>query len=85
VDTLRLIDEAGARGVDVTIDQYPYTTSSSGTAALIPHRRKRQDGNGLLERLDAPAQRAKIKAAVVESIRTERGFLRNGSSCTTAV
>ena len=85
MDTLRLIDEARARGVDVTIDQYPYTASSSGTAALIPHRRKRQDGNGLLEPLDAPAQRAKIKAAGVESIRTERGFLRNGSSCTTAV
>ncbi len=28
--TLRLIDEARARGVDVTIDQYPYTASSRG-------------------------------------------------------
>ena len=73
VDTLRLIDEARARGVDVTIDQYPYTASSSGTAALIPQWAQEGGRNGLLERLDAPAQRAKIKEAVVESIRTERG------------
>jgi dihydroorotase/N-acyl-D-amino-acid deacylase len=25
-----------ARGVDVTIDQYPYTASSTGTASLFP-------------------------------------------------
>ena len=36
VDTLRLVDEARARGVDVTIDQYPYTASSTGLAALFP-------------------------------------------------
>ena len=37
VDTLRLIDEARARGVDVTIDQYPYTASSTSiAAALLP-------------------------------------------------
>ena len=36
VDTLRLVEEARARGVDVTIDQYPYTASSTGTAALFP-------------------------------------------------
>ena len=32
VDTLRLVDEARARGVDVTIDQYPYTASSTSIA-----------------------------------------------------
>ena len=37
VDTLRLIDEARARGVDATIDQYPYTASSTSIqAALLP-------------------------------------------------
>ena len=37
VDTLRLVDEARARGVDVTIDQYPYTASSTSiSAALLP-------------------------------------------------
>ena len=37
VDALRLIDEARARGVDVTSDQYPYTASSTSIAsALLP-------------------------------------------------
>ena len=37
VDTLKLIDEARARGVDATIDQYPYTASSTSIqAALLP-------------------------------------------------
>src|SRR6185369_15322853 len=36
-DALRLVDEARARGVDVTIDQYPYTASSTSvSAALLP-------------------------------------------------
>lgn len=73
VETLRLIDEARARGVDVTIDQYPYTASSTGTAALIPQWAQEGGQKALVERLDAPAQRVKIKAAVVESLRSERG------------
>ena len=36
-DMLALVDAARARGVDVTIDQYPYTASSTSVAAaLIP-------------------------------------------------
>lgn len=72
-DTLRLIDEARARGIDVTVDQYPYTASSTGTVALIPQWAQEGGQKALLERLNAPAQRVKIKAAVVESIRAERG------------
>src|SRR4030088_14476 len=37
VEPMRLIDEARARGVDATIDQYPYTASSTSIhAALLP-------------------------------------------------
>ncbi len=37
VETLRLVDEARARGIDATIDQYPYTASSTSVgAALMP-------------------------------------------------
>jgi dihydroorotase/N-acyl-D-amino-acid deacylase len=82
VDTLRLIDEARARGVDVTIDQYPYTASSSGTAALIPQWAQEGGQKGLLERLDAPSQRVKIKAGRREpshgARRGRSGQRRNG-------
>ena len=36
VDSLRLVDEARARGVDITRDQYPYTASQTGITALVP-------------------------------------------------
>ena len=48
VDTLRLVDEARARGVDVTIDQYPYTASSTsvgaGPAARLGARGRARSG-----------------------------------------
>ena len=73
VDTLRLVDEARARGVDVTIDQYPYTASSTGTGSLIPQAFQEGGQKALIERLDAPAQRARIKLAIVERIKFDRG------------
>ena len=37
VQTLRMVDEARARGVDATIDQYPYTASATSIgASLLP-------------------------------------------------
>jgi N-acyl-D-amino-acid deacylase len=71
--TLELVEQARARGVDVTIDAYPYTASSTGTAALIPQWAQAGGRTALIERLNAPEQRAKIKATVVENIKTDRG------------
>lgn len=71
--TLRLVEEARARGVDVTIDQYPYTASSTGTAAMFPQWAQAGGRKAFLERLDAPEQLARIKAEIVRRIRDERG------------
>jgi dihydroorotase/N-acyl-D-amino-acid deacylase len=73
VDTIRLVEEARARGVDVTIDQYPYTASSTGTASLIPQWAQEGGQKSLIERLDAPATRARIKSTVIENIKFDRG------------
>ncbi len=73
VDTLRLIDEARARGVDVSLDQYPYTASSTGTAALLPQWSQAGGQKQLVARLHEPATRARIKAYVVENIKINRG------------
>jgi N-acyl-D-amino-acid deacylase len=60
-ETLALIDQARARGVDVTIDQYPYTASSTSlAAALVPPT------------VD-PARKGDMERAVAERIRNERG------------
>jgi N-acyl-D-amino-acid deacylase len=73
VDTLWLIEEARARGVDATIDAYPYTASSTGTAALFPQWSLAGGQKALLERLSAPDQRAKITAEIVRRIQVDRG------------
>ena len=73
VETLKLVEEARARGVDVTIDQYPYTASSTGISALFPQWALEGGQKPLLERLSAPAERARIKATIVENIRLDRG------------
>jgi N-acyl-D-amino-acid deacylase len=74
VDTLRLVDEARARGVDATIDQYPYTASSTSVqAALFPPWALEGGRDRLLQRLKEPSTRTKIKAETVETLRTARG------------
>ena len=74
VETLRLIDEARSRGVDVTIDQYPYTASSTSIqAALFPAWAQEGGRQEVLKRLKDASLRAKIKAESVRLIRTERG------------
>jgi dihydroorotase/N-acyl-D-amino-acid deacylase len=72
-ETLRLVEEARARGVDVTIDQYPYTASSTGTSALFPQWAQAGGRKAFLERLAAPGERARIKAVIVENLKEDRG------------
>jgi dihydroorotase/N-acyl-D-amino-acid deacylase len=73
-ETLRMVDEARARGVDATIDQYPYTASATSIgAALLPAWANEGGREATVKRLKDPATRAKIKAASVAIIRDERG------------
>jgi dihydroorotase/N-acyl-D-amino-acid deacylase len=72
--TLRMVDEARARGVDATIDQYPYTASATSIgSALLPAWANEGGREATLKRLKDPATRARIKAASVAIIRDERG------------
>jgi len=73
VATLKLIDEARARGVDVTLDQYPYTASSTGIAALFPQWSQAGGHAALVERLNATASREKIRNEIITNIRDGRG------------
>ena len=74
VEALKLIDEARARGVDVTSDQYPYTAGSTNLAsALIPAWALEGGQSALRERLLDPATRVKVRAETAAMIRDERG------------
>ena len=74
VETLKLIDEARHRGVDVSVDLYPYTASSTNIqAALFPGWAQEGGRERVLMRLKDPATRARIKAESARLIRDERG------------
>src|SRR6516162_1238711 len=74
VDTLGLIDAARSRGIDVTMDQYPYTaTSTTIQSALLPAWAQEGGLKETIGRLLEPATRAKIKAATSEILLNERG------------
>src|SRR3989475_4597314 len=74
IETLQLIDEARRRGVDASIDQYPYTASSTSIqAALLPAWAQEGGRERVLTRLKNPATRADIKSETVRIIREERG------------
>ncbi len=79
VDTLRLVEEARARGVDISIDQYPYTASSTGLAALVPKWALESGQKSFKERAASPEARARMKQDIVVNLKVDRGSgdLRN--------
>ena len=72
-ETLRLVEEARARGVDVTVDVYPYLASSNSLEGLLPRWALEGGRQALLERLAQPQQRARILAATADSLENGRG------------
>src|SRR5687767_330669 len=73
-ETVRLVEEARTRGVDATIDQYPYTASSTSIeSALIPAWALEGGRTPAQTRLRDPAARARIKAETERLLREERG------------
>jgi dihydroorotase/N-acyl-D-amino-acid deacylase len=74
VETLKLIDAARLRGIDATMDQYPYTASSTTIqAALLPAWALEGGLKETIGRLLEPETREKIKAATTDIILNERG------------
>ena len=72
-ETLRLIEEAHSRGVEVTLDQYPYPATSTGLTVLFPPWSLVGGSDELKERLSHPETRQRIKEAIVYNIVHDRG------------
>jgi N-acyl-D-amino-acid deacylase len=74
VEMLQLVNAARARGVDVTLDQYPYTASSTSiAAALLPAWMLEGGQEATIGRLRDPASRARARTDSITMIRDERG------------
>lgn len=72
-DTLAMVDAAIERGVDVSIDQYPYTASSTSLTILFPGWSLAGGRDALLERMSNPELRARLREDIVYRIETDRG------------
>ena len=72
-DSLALVDAARARGVDVTIDQYPYTASQTGITAVVPQWAQAGGTRELIARLRDPETRRRIREEIVFRIEHDRG------------
>lgn len=60
------VDDARARGVDVFLDQYPYTATSSGFTSSFPSWVFEGGRDRFLERIKDPEIYAKVKAYIIE-------------------
>ncbi|MDG2090979.1 MAG: D-aminoacylase [Gammaproteobacteria bacterium] len=73
VDTLAMIDEARARGIDITMDQYPYTAAQSGMTSIVPQWAQEGGTEALLEIWNSNALRQELKMGIVDRILYDRG------------
>ncbi len=72
-ETLNLVKNARLEGIDVTIDQYPYTASSTNLGILLPDWVLADGQDSILARLKNHSIRAKVKAHSIDMI-TRRGL-----------
>jgi N-acyl-D-amino-acid deacylase len=59
---LKRIEEARARGLDITANQYPYTRASNDLDSCLPTWVREGSSDQMIARLKDPALRARIKA-----------------------
>jgi N-acyl-D-amino-acid deacylase len=73
IKTLAMVDSANRAGLDIQIDQYPYTASYTSISVLIPGWSRAGGDKGFKERIENPALRDSIKKEIVYNIMTDRG------------
>jgi len=71
-ETLALIEKARADGIDVTIDQYPYTASSTQLSVMLPDWAVEGGIEAIKKLLADVSQRKKIAAEILQSARTNK-------------
>lgn len=72
-ETLNLVKNARLEGIDVTIDQYPYTASSTNLGILLPDWVLADGQDSIMARLKNKKIRAQVKAHSIDMI-TRRGL-----------
>ncbi|GAB3503206.1 D-aminoacylase [Spirosoma knui] len=68
-ETIELVEAARREGLDVTVDQYPYTASSTSLASIIPSWALADGDSAVLARFRDSATRTKIRTEMLESLK----------------
>lgn len=68
-ETVALVGDARRSGLDVTIDQYPYTASSTSLSSIVPSWALADGDSAVLIRFRDPATRAKIRQEMLASLK----------------
>jgi N-acyl-D-amino-acid deacylase len=68
-ETIALVINARNEGLDVTIDQYPYTASSTNLGTLLPDEILADGQDSINARLSNPAIREYVKRAMIKSLK----------------
>ncbi len=71
--SLEMIDSARNEGLDVTLDQYPYTASSTSSAVLLPQWALAGSRDDFAARIADPEQRVRIEEEMYEIFTRQRG------------
>jgi N-acyl-D-aspartate/D-glutamate deacylase len=71
--TTAMVDSARAAGIDVMIDQYPYTASSTSFSVLIPAWAREGGDSAFARRVKDPALRDSIARGIVFILENDRG------------
>jgi N-acyl-D-amino-acid deacylase len=72
VQTLELVRRAREEGIDVTIDQYPYTASSTGLSTLLPDEVLADGQDSIRARLQRPEVRSYVTDYILAKLKKRR-------------
>jgi N-acyl-D-amino-acid deacylase len=71
-ETVPMIEAARREGIDVTIDQYPYTASSTSISTLIPDEVLADGQDSIRARLDRPAVRDHVIKSMLARLKVRK-------------
>ena len=71
-ETVPMIEAARKEGIDVTIDQYPYTASSTSISTLIPDEILADGQDSIRARLQRPAIRKYVTNSMIERLKKRK-------------
>jgi N-acyl-D-amino-acid deacylase len=70
-ETIGLVENARKEGIDVTVDQYPYTASSTNMGTLVPSWVHADGDSAMNERLTIEASRKKIAKEMITGLKKD--------------